>query len=48
MQLVGPPGAALIEQREVDVGRLADRLLGSNPALAAPIAPISMKLVAPA
>ena len=38
MQLVGPPGAALIEQREVDVGRLADRLLGSNPAAAAPIA----------
>jgi hypothetical protein len=36
-RLVGPPGATLIERREVDVGRLADGLLGRNPALAAPI-----------
>lgn len=36
-QLVGPPGAALIDGREVDVGRLADALLATNPALASPI-----------
>ena len=37
VQLVGPPGAALIERREVDVGRLADALLARNPSLAPPI-----------
>ena len=38
MRLVGPPGAALIGRRTVDVGRLADGLLARSPTLAGPLA----------
>jgi hypothetical protein len=37
MRLVGPKGAALIAERTVDVGVLADGWLGRTPAVAAPL-----------
>jgi hypothetical protein len=37
MRLVGPKGAALIADRTVDVGLLADEWLGRTPAVAAPL-----------
>lgn len=37
MRLVGPAGTALIGDRTVDVGSLADAWLGRTPALAAPL-----------
>jgi hypothetical protein len=37
MRLVGPPGAALIADRRVDVGLLADDWLSRTPAVAGPL-----------
>ncbi len=37
MRLVGPKGAALIADRTVDVGLLADEWLGRTPAVAGPL-----------